>query len=63
MKANKMKCRLCGQDMFEASERGAFLKRVNETGIDGIWECSPSCDRKHGNPDDALLAALEDNHE
>lgn len=23
--------------------KGAYLARVNETGVPGIWECRPSC--------------------
>jgi len=58
MLASEIKCRLCGQDMWQASGRGAFLKRVNPVGEPFVGECVPSCDRKHGNQDDALLAAV-----
>jgi hypothetical protein len=35
-----MKCRLCGKAAYEI---GGYLKRVNEFGITGMWECAPSC--------------------
>jgi hypothetical protein len=35
-----MNCRLCG---VSAQECGGWLERVNELGVDGIWECRPSC--------------------
>jgi hypothetical protein len=35
-----MKCHKCGKGVQEI---GGYLKRVNETGVAGIWECSPSC--------------------
>ena len=53
-------CHLCGCDVREASARGAYHARVNAKGVPGIWECRPSCDGKHGNQNDALLAALEE---
>ena len=34
-------CRLCGKG---AQEIGGYLTRVNETGVEGIWECRPSCE-------------------
>lgn len=53
--SGKLCCRLCGKT---AQEIGGYLHRVNEKGVDGIWECRPSCDSKMD--DDArLLAALE----
>ena len=55
-------CRKCGDDAFDASNRGAYLRRVNEFGVDGIWECAPGCHFKFSDdPDAALLGALEDN--
>lgn len=36
-----MKCRLCGRHV---SEIGGWLARVNEKGVEGVWECRPSCD-------------------
>lgn len=35
------KCRLCGKEIHELS--GAYLTRVNELGVTGIWECRPVC--------------------
>ena len=35
------KCRLCGKGIDEL--RGAYLTRVNEKGVPGIWECKPMC--------------------
>ncbi len=59
MKAKQSTCRKCKQNVFEASLRGAYLARMNETGVAGIWECRPTCE---GNPlaskDDALLLAI-----
>lgn len=52
-------CHKCGQSPLKAAERGAYLKRANEYGVDGIWECSPTCDHLHGDQNDALLGALE----
>ena len=54
-------CSLCGQDIWQMSERGAFLKRTSPIGQNFVGECSPSCERKTGNQDDALLAALQEN--
>lgn len=34
-------CRLCGKEVHEL--HGAYLIRVNEKGIPGIWECRPAC--------------------
>lgn len=35
-----IECRKCGKG---AHAIGGFLKRVNEKGMTGIWECEPSC--------------------
>jgi len=51
-------CRLCESQAWEISDRGAYLARVNEKGVPGIWECRPPCDGNHGTQDAALLAAL-----
>ena len=40
MVVGDMKCRLCGKGVLEI---GGYLGRVNETGVDGIWECRPMC--------------------
>ncbi len=53
-----IKCRLCGQDAGQASERGAYLKRVSPKGGEFIAECAPSCDMVTGDQDDALLRAI-----
>lgn len=58
MKMRDIKCRLCGQTLAQASTRGAFIKRVSPIGSNFVGECRPSCDRNHGNRDDAILAAL-----
>jgi hypothetical protein len=50
-----MKCRLCGKNVFEC---GGWLERVNETGVDGIWECRPDCNTTICE-DDAVLGAIE----
>lgn len=36
------KCRLCGKGLDDL--RGAYLTRVNEKGVPGIWECRPMCE-------------------
>jgi len=50
-----VKCRLCGKPAHEIK---GWLARVNEKGVDGIWECRPSCDANL-TQDEALLAAIE----
>jgi len=55
-------CRKCGDWANPAAERGAYLKRVNEFGVKGIWECSPTCgENMNQRPGDPLLMALEEN--
>lgn len=49
------RCRLCGKD---AQEIGGYLTRVNEKGVEGIWECRPSCDADQ-TFEQNLLAALD----
>ena len=53
-------CRLCGDNVFEASKHGAYLKRVNEKGkgIEAINECAPGCNGNFGNHENALLGAI-----
>lgn len=51
-----IKCRLCGKLGSEAV--GVVLTRVNEKGVEGIWECRPICGAQLP-PDEALLAAIE----
>lgn len=36
-----IKCRLCGK--LGSELQGAYLTRVNEKGVPGIWECRPVC--------------------
>ncbi|MCK5127692.1 MAG: hypothetical protein KAR42_15650 [candidate division Zixibacteria bacterium] len=60
MNSSDLKCRKCGDTLFEASSHGAYLKRVSPKGEAFEGECSPSCDMNHGNQDDALINALED---
>jgi len=54
-----MKCRLCGKGALEIQ---GYLKRMNETGIEGIWECRPSCDAELS-ADERVVAAIEDDTE
>ena len=58
MKVSEVVCQLCGQNVIEASKRGAYLARVNPKGEPCINECRPSCDKITGNSDDALLRAI-----
>lgn len=55
----KMKCRLCGRS---ATEIRGYLKRMNEKGVKGIWECRPSCDADLTS-DERVIAAIEDDDE
>lgn len=48
-------CRKCGKTPHQIQ---GFLKRVNEKGVPGIWECRPSCDANL-TQDEALIAAVE----
>jgi hypothetical protein len=50
-------CRLCGKN---ATECPGFLKRVNPTGEDGIWECRPACDAAPQTNEARVLGAIED---
>jgi hypothetical protein len=54
-----MKCRLCGKGALEI--RG-YLKRMNEKGVEGIWECRPSCDADLSE-EERVIAAIEDDNE
>jgi hypothetical protein len=49
----KIKCRLCGKTCHEIH---GYLTRVNEKGIDGIWECRPSCNAQLTTTEALLLA-------
>ena len=60
MKATDLVCRKCNDNMFDASLRGAYLGRVNEKGVPGIFECKPSCEPNPiAGSDDALLSAIK----
>lgn len=50
-------CRKCNADVFQATDRGNYLKRVNEFGVKGVWECYPSCE-ENGIASDALINAI-----
>ena len=52
-------CSLCGQDIWQMAERGAYLHRTSPKGGPFIGECRPSCEKVTGNQEDALLAAIE----
>ena len=43
---------------MEASNRGAYFKRVNQKGVKGIFECEPFCDRKAGDQESAVINAI-----
>ena len=60
MNTDELKCKNCGATVFEASQRGAYLKRVNPIGENFVGECAPLCDSNHGNQDDALINAVEE---
>ena len=51
-----IRCRLCGVNGSEA--KGVVLQRVNEKGVEGIWECRPICGAQMSGAD-ALEAAIE----
>jgi len=57
------RCSLCGQDIYTIAGRGAYLERVSPKGGPFVGECRPSCDRKHGSQDDALIAAIGDTND
>ena len=50
-----MKCRKCKRTAIEIN---GFLKRINEKGQKGIWECRPHCDVDMTR-EDRLLCALQ----
>lgn len=35
-----MKCHLCG---ISAQQCKGWLTRINEKGVEGVWECMPMC--------------------
>jgi len=49
-------CRKCGVHINDL--HGAYLARVNEKGVPGIWECRPQCGATL-TEEEAVLAALE----
>jgi len=51
------KCRLCGKAAYEIQ---GYLKRVNETGVTGIWECSPSCEPGERSFEQNIMDAIRD---
>ena len=51
-----IQCRLCGVKGSEAV--GVVLQRMNEKGVDGIWECRPICGAQMSQ-DDVLVAAVD----
>lgn len=51
-------CRLCKKG---AQEIGGYLTRVNEKGVEGIWECRPSCEAQQSFEEN-LIAAIDNNH-
>lgn len=51
-----IKCRLCGKLGSELS--GVVLTRVNEKGVEGIWECRPICGAQLP-ADECILAAID----
>ena len=46
-------CRKCGANPQKES---VCLVRVNELGVDGIWECAPICNSGLSQEDNLLLA-------
>ena len=50
-----IQCRLCGRG---PNECGGVLHRVNEKGVEGIWECRPICGAEMDNAD-AIQVAIE----
>lgn len=55
------KCHKCDKTFEEAISKNIYFTRVNEKGVEGIWECRPSCDHGFDNQEEALLNALEKN--
>jgi hypothetical protein len=49
-------CRKC---LKQAHQIGGYLRRVNEKGVPGIWECAPTCDADLPF-DTRLLLAMDD---
>lgn len=51
-----MKCNKCGAPAWTP---GKYMIRVNEVGVDGVFECRPNCGHEMSQ-EDALLRALDD---
>ena len=52
-------CHLCGRDVQVIAELGQFLKRVNEKGVPGIWECSEQCGVQSVDNTNPIIKAIE----
>ena len=48
-----VRCRLCKRD---PNEINGCLRRVNEKGVPGIWECRPYCNTNISREDAIMLA-------
>jgi len=58
-RAGNIVCRKCSADAWDASQRGAYLARVNPKGeIPMIVECAPSC-KSTGDENEAILRAIQ----
>jgi len=60
MNTEDIKFRLCGGGIWEASERGAYLKRVDPKGkgIIAINECAPGCKGNFELKAEAILKSM-----
>jgi len=52
-------CRKCKRTVHQI---GGYLTRVNETGVEGIWECRPSCEADLP-AETRLMLALDDDED
>jgi hypothetical protein len=50
-----MICRKCGKNQHEIK---GWLERVNELGVNGIFECRPSCEANLS-PDERVVGAID----
>ena len=50
-----MHCRLCGKKIDQI---GGYLHRVNPKGVEGIWECRPTCNADLPQETNLLLAIV-----
>ncbi len=53
------RCHICGCSIAEIGAHNRYLRRVNNKGEIGIWECTPSCKTQFESSEDTLIAALE----